>query len=175
MHDKMDHAKIASPVFFYKTKHFDGSTKLPFFVIRTLAHGHGNVRYAHYGLDLYPHDPNYNVGSIAKLLRDLKLPPKSSSRQVSLHSQSMPLHEALLYGAEVCKLSLLPPLKHPVLAMSLPPILNVQMDNATGDNKNQFVFYFWSLFVANKIFWEVYVNFMIVGHTHEDIDALFGK
>ena len=50
-----------------------------------------------------------------------------------------------------------------------------KMDNATGDNKNRFVFYFWSLFVANRIFREVYVNFMIVGHTHDDIDALFGR
>ena len=49
------------------------------------------------------------------------------------------------------------------------------MDNATGDNKNRFVFCFWSLLVANKIFREVYVNFMIVGHTHDDIDALFGR
>ena len=49
------------------------------------------------------------------------------------------------------------------------------MDNATGDNKNKFVFCFWSLLVANKIFREVYVNFMIVGHTHDDIDALFGR
>ena len=49
------------------------------------------------------------------------------------------------------------------------------MDNATGDNKNKFAFCFWSLLVANKIFREVYVNFMIVGHTHDDIDALFGR
>ena len=62
-----------------------------------------------------------------------------------------------------------------VPATPLPPILNVQMDNATGDNKNRYVFCFWSLLVAKKIFREVYVNFMIVGHTHDDIDALFGR
>jgi len=49
------------------------------------------------------------------------------------------------------------------------------MDNATGDNKNRYVYCFWSLLVAKKIFREVYVNFMIVGHTHDDIDALFGR
>ena len=80
-----------------------------------------------------------------------------------------------MHGAEVCKSSLPPPLEHPILATALRPILNVQMDNATGDNKNQYVFYFWSMLVANTIFWEVYVNFMIVGHTHDDIDALFGR
>ena len=72
MHDKMDHAKTASLVFFHNTKHLDGFTKLPVSVTRMLAHGHGDVRYAHYGLDLYPYDANYIVGSIAKLLRDLE-------------------------------------------------------------------------------------------------------
>jgi hypothetical protein len=49
------------------------------------------------------------------------------------------------------------------------------MDNATGDNKNWFVFCFWSLLVAKGIFREVYVNSMLVGHTYDDIDALFGS
>ena len=175
MHDKMDHAKTTSPVFFHKTKHLDGLTKLPLSVTGMLAHGHGDVRYAHYGLDLYPHDANYIVGSFAKLLRDLELPPKSSSRALFQNSRSSPLYEALLYGAEACESSLPPPLDQHVSGIPLPPILNVQMDNATGDNKNRFVFCFWSLLVANKIFREVYVNFMIVGHTHDDIDVLFGR
>ena len=175
MHDKMDHAKIASPVFSHKTKHLDVFTKLPVSVTGMLAHGHGDVRYAHYGLDLYPHDANYIVRSIAKLLRDLELPPKSSSRELFVNSRSTPLYEALLHGAEVCESSLPPLSEPPLLATPLPPILNVQMDNATGDNKNRFVFCYWSLLVANRIFREVYVNFMIVGHTHDDIDALFER
>ena len=31
------------------------------------------------------------------------------------------------------------------------------------------------MLVANKIFREVYMNFMIFGHTYDDIDALFGR
>ena len=58
--------------------------------------------------------------------------------------------------------------------MPLPPILNVQMDNAISDNKNIYVFCFWSLLVTKCIFCEFYVNFMLVGHAHDDIDALFG-
>ena len=54
-------------VFSHKTKHLDGFTKLLISIFGMLAHGHGDVRYAHYGLDLYPHDANYIVGSIAKL------------------------------------------------------------------------------------------------------------
>ena len=49
MHDKMDHVKTASSVFSHKTKHLDGFMKLPVSVIGMLAHGHGDVRYAHYG------------------------------------------------------------------------------------------------------------------------------
>ena len=63
----------------------------------------------------------------------------------------------------------------PILAKLLPPILNVQMDNAISDNKNRYVFCFWSLLVAKCIFDKVYVNFMLVGHTHDNIDALFGR
>ena len=53
--------------------------KLPLSVIRMIAHGHGDVCNTHYGLDLFSHDSNYTIGSMAKLLRDLELPPKSSS------------------------------------------------------------------------------------------------
>ena len=175
MHDKMNHAKDAFPVFFYTTKHLDKLTKLPFSVIGMLAHGHGDVRYTHYGLDLYRHDANYTAGLFAKLLQNLALPPKSPTQVLFQNAQSTPLYEALLHGVEACESSLTPPFKQQVSGTPLTSILNVQMDNATGDNKNRFVFCFWSLLVANKIFREVYVNFMIVGHIHDDIDALFGR
>ena len=51
MHDKMDHAKTAFPVFSHKRKHLDGFIKLLVSMTGMLAHGHGDVRYAHYGLD----------------------------------------------------------------------------------------------------------------------------
>ena len=86
MHDKMDHAKSASLVFSHKIKHLDGLTKLPLSVTGMLAHGHGNVRYAYYGLDLYPHDANYIVELFTKLLQDLKLLPKSSTQALFQNS-----------------------------------------------------------------------------------------
>lgn len=49
------------------------------------------------------------------------------------------------------------------------------MENAASNNTNWYVFCFWSLLVANRIFLEVYVNFKLVGHTHNDIDELFGR
>ena len=105
----------------------------------------------------------------------MELPPKSSSGALFQNSRSTLLYAALLHGAEACESSLPPPLEQQLSSTPLPPIVNVQMDNAMGDNKNRFVFCFWSLLVANKIFREVNVNFMIVGHTHDDIDALFER
>ena len=88
---------------------------------------------------------------------------------------SSPLFQALLTRAAMCEGSLLPPPESPLEAATLPPILNIQLDNACSDNKNRYVFSFFSLLVHKEVFCEVYVNFMLIGHTHEDIDAMFGR
>jgi hypothetical protein len=125
MHDKMDHATTTSLVFSHKTKQLDGLMKLPVSIFGMLAHGHGDVRYAYYGLDIFAHDSNYIVGSFAKLLRDLERPPKSTLQRLFDGSRSSPLFEAVLSGAEMCE-SALPPLSEiPSAATPLPPILNV--------------------------------------------------
>ncbi|KAL3692543.1 hypothetical protein R1sor_006194 [Riccia sorocarpa] len=49
------------------------------------------------------------------------------------------------------------------------------MENSANDNKNIHVFAFCSELVKHGIFETVEVNFLMVGHTHEDIDALFSK
>ena len=172
MHDKMDHTKTTSSVFTHKSKELDGLVKLPVLVTGMIAYGHGDVRYAHYGLGIFPHDSNYTIGLMAKLLLDLEKPQKSSSHEFFVGSGSTALFCSILKAAEMYKVSLPPQPETVVQATPLPPILNVQMDNATGDNKNRYVYAFWSLLVAKRIFHEVYVNFMIVGHTHDDMDAL---
>ena len=75
IHDKMDHSKTSSPYFSHKNKHMDSFMKLPISVMGMIAHGHEDIRYAHYGLDIFPTDSNHTVESVAKLLRDLELPP----------------------------------------------------------------------------------------------------
>ena len=50
--------------------------------------------------------------------------------------------------------------------------LHLQFDNC-GDNKNWLVLGFCELLVHFKIFTKVTVNFLTVGHTHENIDQLF--
>ena len=140
-----------------------------------IAHGHGDVKFAHYALDLYPADSNHTIGSFAKLLRDLEKPPASSSGLLFENTGSTPLYEAVLYGKDVCLHSLPEPLSEPVIAKKLPPTLRVQLDNCAKDNKSRYVFAYWSLLVAKGIFKEVFVSFLLVGHTHDDIDASFGR
>lgn len=95
IHNKIDHSKTASPALFYKVKHLDGLIKLLLAVTGMLAYGYVGQCYAHYGLDLYFHDANCTVGSFAKLLRDLKAPPKSSSCQLFPESGFYPLYAAI--------------------------------------------------------------------------------
>ena len=55
-----------------------------------------------------------------------------------------------------------------------PEHLHVQLDNTSKDNKNHTVFGFLAWLVEEGHFAKAIVSFLPVGHTHEDIDALFG-
>ena len=175
IHDKMDHSKTSSPHFSHKSKHMDSFMKLPISVTGMIVHGYGDIRYAHFGLDIFPTNSNHTMGSIAKLLGDLELPPKHSLRELFFGSSSVPLFTTLLARAGMCTSSLPPQVAEYVPAKPLPPVLNPQLDNAIGNNKNRFVFLFCSLLMYHGVFQEVYINFLIVGHTHNNIDALFSR
>ena len=58
---------------------------------------------------------------------------------------------------------------------SLPPALHLQMDNSGRDNKNHWLLGFCALLLKERLFQEVEVYFLPVGHTHCDIDATFSK
>ena len=140
-----------------------------------IAHGHGDVKYAHYALDLYPADSNHTIGSFAKLLRDLEKRPSYTSRLLFENLGSTPLYEAVLDGKYVCMHSLLEPHSEDVIATNFPQTLCVQLDNYAKDNKSRYVFANWSLLVAKGIFKEMFVSFLLVGYIHNDIDAFFGR
>ena len=57
----------------------------------------------------------------------------------------------------------------------LPPILFLQLDNTTKQNKGRYVFAFLSLLVEHGVFERIYMCFLPVGHTHEDIDQMFSR
>jgi hypothetical protein len=168
-------AKCSNYVHHLLVSSFSGGSDIVCVCIGMIAHGHGDVKYAHYGLDFYPGDANHTVGSFAKLLRDLEKPPVHSSRALFDGCGTTPLYEAVLAGKEVCMSSLPQASGKVVCAKPLPPTLHVQLDNCAKNNKCRYVFCFWSLLVAKNIFKEVFVSFLMVGHTHDDIDASFGR
>jgi hypothetical protein len=49
-----------------------------------------------------------------------------------------------------------------------------QMDNCVKNNKNCQLLAFFSLLTIHEVFDEVQLGFLIVVHTHEDIDMSFG-
>ena len=51
----------------------------------------------------------------------------------------------------------------------------LQLDNAASDNKNRYLFMFLSLLTTLGIFNTIEVGFLLVGHTHEDIDGTYGR
>ena len=57
----------------------------------------------------------------------------------------------------------------------LPPHLVLQLDNAASDNKNRYVFMFLSLLTTLGVFITIEVGFLLVGHTHEDIDGTYRR
>jgi hypothetical protein len=91
IYNKMDHLKTASPYFSHKYKAVDSFMKLLVALTGMIARGHGDLRYAHYRLDIYPSDSNHTVGSIAKLLKDLESLLVYSSRQLFAAGGSSPL------------------------------------------------------------------------------------
>jgi hypothetical protein len=55
---------------------------------------------------------------------------------------------------------------------SLPPVLYLQMDNAS-DNKSRRFFSFLAYLISKNVFQKIKVSYLVVGHTHEDIDGYF--
>jgi hypothetical protein len=52
----------------------------------------------------------------------------------------------------------------------LPRTWLLQMDNCWRENKNRYVFDLMSLLVHWDVFEVIEVGFLLVGHTHDDID-----
>jgi hypothetical protein len=112
------------------------------------------------------------VRTEAKLLRDLELPPATSSGIFFPNFGSTLSFAVVLQDKEVCS-KILTPLKEPIAPKNLSLVLHVQLDNYWKNNKSRYMFCFWSMLVG--IFEEVFVSFLLVGYTHEDIDTSFGR
>ncbi len=68
-------------------------------------------------------------------------------------------------------------LKTPSQVVSPKPLFELfllQMDNYVKDNKNRYLLSFLSLLIARDVFENVKLGFLVVSHTHENIDWCFG-
>jgi hypothetical protein len=54
-------------------------------------------------------------------------------------------------------------------------VLYVQLDNTSKQCKSQYVFGYFGLLVGWRLFKEILTGFLMVGHTHEDIDQFFSR
>jgi hypothetical protein len=57
----------------------------------------------------------------------------------------------------------------------LPPILYLQLDNTARENKNKYVMAYLNMLVELGTFEKIKVGFLLVGHTHDQIDQMFSK
>lgn len=57
----------------------------------------------------------------------------------------------------------------------MPRKLYLQLDNPTGENKNKFTIMFLACLVFFAVFDKIKLSFLLVGHTHEDIDQFFSR
>ena len=180
IHDKIDHTKTAIPRMQRNTKATAGLGQIPISLTGMLTHGHGDGAYAHYATAFWPGDSNFTISSICRVLRALERPPVRESKVLFPTPPLNSFFEALMHGKSRCTSSIpncdrdpTPPALPGRPAVPLPRKLFLQLDNSAKDNKNRFVMAFCSLLTARRIFKEVTVGFLVVGHTHEDIDAHF--
>ncbi|KAL3699659.1 hypothetical protein R1sor_017681 [Riccia sorocarpa] len=165
-----------------------------------LTHGREPGIFCHLSLiGLWPGDPNFTVSSLARCLRDLEQVPDNGdidhtddlSRTTSNQSLFTCLLDQTAFKATLGREGAVDSTYFelhgsgseptaatdtlPTTFTKLPRAFLLQMDNSAKDNKNIHVLAFCSELVKRSIFETVEINFLMVGHTHEDIDALFSK
>ncbi|KAL3691171.1 hypothetical protein R1sor_004822 [Riccia sorocarpa] len=194
IHDAMDLAKTIIPRLCDKVKTLMGYVQpLPLKVIGILNHGHELGVVAHVTVGgLWKSDPNYTITSIAKQLRDYEN-FHTDKKLEDLHFTDQTSHSLFnaLMDEEVFNTTVLAKkrqLKEEFFQMEgadnselqastrmLPPNLYIQLDNSAKDNKNWTMMAFCNELVARGCCKMITMSFLVVGHTHEDVDAFFSK
>ena len=57
----------------------------------------------------------------------------------------------------------------------LPPVLYLQLDNTCRENKNNLLMTYLHMLVKLKVFKKIKIGFLLVGHTHDQIDQMFSR
>ncbi|KAL3694844.1 hypothetical protein R1sor_008495 [Riccia sorocarpa] len=197
IHDAMDHSKTIIPRLTNKVKSLmDQVQSFPLKVVGILNHGHEPGVVAHVSVSgLWPSDPNYTISSIAKQLRDYenyhfgsKIGDLAFREPASHELFSALLDEDVFNTTVLRKVSKTyeeffstteeeasSSTRSDSTTRMLPPNLYIQLDNSGKDNKNWPMMAFCSELVARGCCKTVTMSFLMVGHTHEDVDAFFSK
>jgi hypothetical protein len=149
-----------------------GLGQLPIMLMGMVAHGHGDEKYAQYSNELWPNDPNFTIGSLLRLLRTLEKALACEFKMLFEHLPENALFASFLQGKSHCTRLKTP--NESVGPKPLPKIFLLQMDNYVRDNKYRYLLTFLSLLMAREVFEEFKPGFLLVGHTHEDINECFG-
>ncbi|KAL3675770.1 hypothetical protein R1sor_025718 [Riccia sorocarpa] len=191
IHDGMDSSKTAVPRLDNYVKALSGvGMPVPVKIAGILNRGHGPPALAHVTIGgLWSSDPNFTISSIAKYLRDCEDFDGDMREDLVFEKE---LHHPLLkafmnkdiFTKTVAAATTLLPQQASTSTNSnpadkpfnkLPPIFYMQLDNSGKDNKNWVLMAFFSELVARGVFKTMFMYFLIVGHTHEDVDAFFSK
>ncbi len=173
IHDKMDHSKTTIPRLEVKNKITRELGWLLVMLIGMIVHEHGDEAYIQYSNELWPNDPNFTIGSLLRLLRTLEKELVHESRQLFKEEFQNEFFSLLMWGKSRCVQALKAP-KNFVGAKLLPQKLLLQMDNCMKDNNNRYLWAFLSLLIVRDVFEEAWLGFLVVGHTHKDINGCFG-
>jgi hypothetical protein len=84
---------------------------------------------------------------------------------------TVPSNSNPVLTAELMSLILL----HSKLTMPAAPVCYKQVDNCWRENKNRYELAFMCWLIHMGLFHEVLLSMMLPGHTHEDVDAMFGN
>ncbi|KAL3678715.1 hypothetical protein R1sor_021671 [Riccia sorocarpa] len=197
IHDAMDLTKTIIPRLSEKHKSLMGQVQpLPLKVIGILNHGHEPSVVAHVSVGaLWPSDPNLTITSITKQLRDYETYYAGDmSGDLAFATEALhPLFATLLHE-EVFNKTVLGKrsqtrddyfritkeersrfMQGSSSTRKLPPHLYIQLDNSAKDNKNWAMMAFCSELIARGCCKTITMSFLLVGHTHEDVDAFFSK
>ena len=188
IHDKMDQQKTAIPRLRLRSKETERSSQLPISLTGMITHGHGEGIYGHFALGLWAPDPNFTIASLSLCFKNLErlerhqngdleldgMPRSSSTLLKALNSRkALDHHQGDIHIATTIDEVVDKQKQHKF--RQLPENLLLQLDNCGSENKNRYLFAYLSLLVARGTFKMIQVGFLMVGHTHEDIDAMFSK
>ncbi|KAL3686809.1 hypothetical protein R1sor_013118 [Riccia sorocarpa] len=191
IHDDMDSSKTAVPRLDNYVKSLSGvGIPVPMKIAGILNRGHGPPALAHVTIGgLWSSDPNFTVTSIAKYLRDCEDFDRDMRGDLVFEKELQhPLLKAFMnkdiFTKTVATATILLPQQASTSNNSnpadkpfnkLPHTFYMQLDNSGKDNKNWVLMAFFSELVARGVFKTVFMYFLIVGHTYEDVDAFFSK